>query len=404
MEINKFILNNVEKIYEEMVNIRREIHQFPELGDEEFETSKKIKNFLSKNDIQFTEIINTGVVATIYNGDGNIVVTRADIDALPITEENTVEYKSKIQGKMHACGHDAHTTIQLGVAKILNENKDKWNGTVRFLFQPAEETTGGAKRMIENSALYFDKFPNKKPDAFFALHMAPEIELGKIGIKYNQMHACSAQVKIVIHGKSAHAALPHLGIDAILIGSKVVEYLQSIISRNLDPRDEAVITVGSFKGGEVSNIICDKVTMLATIRAMTLETRDFIKSIVENKLPQFVESLGGHCKVDISYGYDPVINNSNITKLVEENVISLFGENSLHIMQMARLDVEDVSYFLNEIPGCFFRLGTRNEDKNIIYDLHHPKFNIDENSLKYGMSLQLKNILSVLNNQKEKNE
>lgn len=397
MDINKFIKDNINKIYDEIVKIRREIHTNPELGDEEFETSKKIKQFLNNCNIEYKEIINTGVIATIYNGDGKTVATRADIDALPIFEENDIDYKSKNIGKMHACGHDAHTSIQLGVAKILSENKDKWSGTIRFFFQPAEETDGGADRMIKNGALIFDKFPNKKIDAFFALHMAPEIPVGKIGIKYGKAHACSAQLKIIIEGVSAHAALPHKGIDAILIGAKVVDFLQNIVSRNIDPREEAVITIGSFKGGEVNNIVCDKVTMLGTIRTMSNETRSFIKKHIENNVPKFVESLGGKAKIDIKYGYDPVINNDDMTKIVENNIIDLFGQPHLELIKEARMDVEDVSYFLNEIPGCFFRLGTRNEEKGIVYDLHHPKFNIDEESLKYGIALQLKNILSILN-------
>lgn len=397
--MNSFIKENVEKIYDEIVKIRRNIHENPELGDEEFETSKKIKNFLEKNGIEYEEIINTGIVATIYNGEGKTVATRADIDALPIFEENDVEYKSKINGKMHACGHDAHTTIQMGVAKILAENKEKWSGTARFFFQPAEETDGGADRMIKNGALNFykdGKSINKKIDVFFALHMAPEIEIGKIGIKYGKAHATSAQLKIIIHGVSAHAALPHKGVDAILIGAKVIEYLQSIISRKIDPREEGVITIGSFKGGEVNNVVCDKVEMLGTIRTMSAQTREFIKTTIENDLPKFVESLGGKVEIYIKYGYDPVINNEKITKIVENNIIDLYGENALELIKEARMDVEDVSYFLNEIDGCFFRLGTRNEKKGLIYDLHHPKFNIDEESLKYGMALQLKNILYFL--------
>ena len=416
-ELNKFIKENVDKIYDEMVKIRRTIHMNPELGDEEFETSKLIKEFLSKNNIEFFEIINTGVVATIYNDDkkngkNHTVATRADIDALPIFEENDVEYKSKNLGKMHACGHDTHITIQLGVAKVLAENKDKWNGTVRFFFQPAEETNGGADRMIKNGALKFEKkvFGNsdfedkeknskgagRKIDAFFALHMAPEIPTGKIGVKVGKAHACSAQLKATIHGVSAHAALPHKGVDAILIGAKVLEFFQSIVSRRIDPREGAVITIGSFKGGETNNIVCDKVEMLGTIRTLSNETRLFIKETVERDLPIFVESLGGKVKVSIRLGYAPVINDEKMTEFVTENIVDLFGENSLERIKEARMDVEDVSYFLNEIPGCFFRLGTRNETKNMIYGLHHPKFNVDEEAIKYGIGLQLKNILEYL--------
>ena len=399
-EINKFIKENVDKIYDEMVKVRRTIHENPELGDEEFETSKLIKRFLTENGIEFFEVINTGVVATIYNDKENMenktVATRADIDALPIFEENDVDYKSKNTGKMHACGHDAHTAIQLGVAKVLAENKDKWHGTARFFFQPAEETSGGSDRMIKAGALEFEKEKDRKIDAFFALHMAPEIELGKIGLKYGKAHASSARIHLTINGVSAHAALPYKGIDAILIGAKVMEYLQSIVSRRIDPREEAVITIGAFNGGFADNVVCDKVEMKGTARTMSEETRTFIIETLKRDLPKFVEALGGIANVDIVRGYAPVINNDEMTERVENNIVDLYGKNALELIKQPRMDVEDVSYFLNEIPGCFFRLGTRVEEKGLIYDLHHPKFNIDEKSLKIGMGLQLKNILEYL--------
>ena len=399
-EINKFIKENVDKIYDEMVIVSRTLHEIPDLGDEEFETSKLIKRFLTENGIEFFEVINTGVVATIYNDKENMenktVATRADIDALPIFEENDVDYKSKNTGKMHACGHDAHTTIQLGVAKVLAENKDKWHGTARFFFQPAEETSGGSDRMIKAGALEFEKEKDRKIDAFFALHMAPEIELGKIGLKYGKAHASSARIHLTINGVSAHAALPHKGIDAILIGAKVMEYLQSIVSRRIDPREEAVITIGAFNGGFADNVVCDKVEMKGTVRTMSEETRTFIIETLERDLPKFVEALGGIANVDIVRGYAPVLNNDEMTERVENNIVDLYGKNALELIKQPRMDVEDVSYFLNEIPGCFFRLGTRVEEKGLIYDLHHPKFNIDEESLKIGMGLQLKNILEYL--------
>lgn len=404
-ELNRFIEENVDRIYDEITAVRRKIHMNPELGDEEYATSELIKKFLSENGIEYYEVIGTGIVATIYNDDmengkTGTVATRADIDALPIHEENDIEYRSKNIGKMHACGHDAHTAIQLGVAKILEENRDRWNGTVRFFFQPAEETDGGAERMIKAGALKFEKDAGRKIDAFFALHMAPEIELGKIGIKYGKAHACSAQIKVEIHGVSAHAALPHKGVDAILIGAKVLEFFQSVVSRKIDPREEAVITIGSFKGGEANNIVCDRVEMLGTVRTMSNATRMLIKEIIERDLPAFVESLGGKAHVEIRLGYAPVVNNDEMTARVEKNIEDLYGRESVEIIREARMDVEDVGYFLNEISGCFFRLGTRNEEKGLTYDLHHPKFNIDERALKYGMGLQLKNIIEYLNVQK----
>ena len=241
------------------------------------------------------------------------------------------------------------------------------------------------------------KGSDRKIDAFFALHMAPEIPTGKIGVKVGKAHACSAQLKATIHGVSAHAALPHKGVDAILIGAKVLEFFQSIVSRRIDPREGAVITIGSFKGGETNNIVCDKVEMLGTIRTLSNETRLFIKETIERDLPIFVESLGGKAEVSIRLGYAPVINNEEMTNFVAKNIVDLFGKDALETIKEARMDVEDVSYFLNEIPGCFFRLGTRNEAKDMIYDLHHPKFNVDEEAIKYGIGLQLKNILEYLN-------
>lgn len=405
MKINEFIKEKVENIFEEIVKIRRKIHMNPELGYEEYETSKLIKNYLDENGIEYKESFSTGIVATIYNDKDNgyinkTVATRADIDALPIFEENDVEYRSKNDGKMHACGHDAHTSIQLGVAKILNENKDKWQGTVRFFFQPAEETDGGAKQMIELGELNFldenGNNTNRKIDRFFALHMAPEIETGKIGLKYGKAHATASQLNITVKGVSAHAALPHKGVDAIVISAKVIEFIQSIISRRVNPLEEAVISMGTIHGGTANNVICDKVEMRGTIRTLTMETKLFIIDEIKRDLPKFVESLGGEVIVETKDGYAPVFNDLEVAKEVEENIIDLYGNDTLELIENPRMDVEDVSYFLNEVKGVFFRLGTRNEEKGCIYDLHHPKFNVDEESIKYGIGLQLKNILEAL--------
>lgn len=388
---NNYIVGEVSKLFDEIVKIRRDIHMNPELGFEETETSKKIKNFLIENGLDVFEAAGTGVVGVLKNGAGVVAASRADIDALPITEENDVEYKSKNKGRMHACGHDVHTAIQLGAAKFLAQNKDKWKGTVKFIFQPAEETTGGARPMIAEGVL-----ENPKVDYIFALHAAPEIEVGKIGIKYGKMHASSDMFEVKIYGESAHGALPQNGTDVIVIASQLINYIQTIVSRNIDPREEAVITIGKIQGGKAENIICDLVELKGTIRTLSPDVRAYILNKMEKNVVSFVDSLGGKAEVTIKNGYDSVINNDDVTKLLEKNTEELFGRESIEKIEQTRMDVEDFSFFLQKVKGVFFRLGVRNEESGIIYDLHHPKFNVDENSIKLGMALQIKNLISVL--------
>ena len=388
---NDFIKNAVSEMFDEIVKIRRDIHMNPELGFDEIETSKKVRKFLLENNIEVREAAGTGIVGILKNGSGNVAACRADMDALPIIEENNTEYKSRINGKMHACGHDAHTAIQLGTAKFLSDNLDKWSGTVKFIFQPAEETTGGAKLMIEEGVL-----EDPKVDYIFSLHTAPEIEVGKIGIKYGKMHASSDVFEIKIFGESAHGALPQNGIDAIVIASQLISYIQTIVSRNIDPREEAVITIGKIRGGEAENIICNLVELKGTIRTLSPEVRKYILAKMEDNVKRFVEAAGGRAEVFIRNGYDSVINDDEMTKLAENNIKELFGSESIVKIEKPRMDVEDFSFFLQKAKGTFLRLGVRNEKKGIIYDLHHPKFDIDEESIKLGMALQIKNILKVL--------
>ncbi|MBS4534841.1 amidohydrolase [Clostridium sp. D2Q-14] len=240
------ILEKSNSIKDWLINIRREFHMYPELGMEEFKTSQKICDLLDEMGIEYERgIANTGVVGIIKGKkEGKTVALRADMDALPIDERNDVYYKSKIKGKMHACGHDAHMTILMGTAKILNDMRDELKGKVKLIFQPAEETVGGAKKMIEEGVL-----ENFKVDAVFGLHVAPEIPVGKIGIKYDKMNASSDTLEINIFGESTHGAYPHSGIDSIMIASQVINALQTIVSRNVNPIDSAVISLGTIQGG-----------------------------------------------------------------------------------------------------------------------------------------------------------
>ncbi|NYV28090.1 amidohydrolase [Streptobacillus felis] len=390
--MNDFIINKVEEIFDEIVSHRRYLHINPELSEYEYNTSNYIINFLEKHNIEYKKVANTGIYAYIKNGLGKTLAFRADIDALPILEESDVDFKSVNNGVMHACGHDVHTSVQLGVAKILSENKDKWSGNVKFFFQPAEETVGGAKRMLEDGVN--DDF---KSDAIFAFHVAPEIEVGKVGIKYGKLHATSSTFVITINGMSSHAALAYLGIDTIVIGSKVIEYLQSIVSRRIDARECAVITVGTFNAGTAQNIVADKAVLTGTIRTLTLELKEWIVNEIKNMLPKFVESMGAKVDIEFKDSYIPVINNDEKTKFLEKNIKNILGSENCVLIEKSRMDAEDVGYFLSEIEGSFYRLGIRNEKNGAIYDLHHPKFKVDENAIKIGMMIQLKNALEYLN-------
>lgn len=393
MMLNKIIEKIAKEEYHNAIEIRRYLHKYPELSENEYNTQKYIINFLEKFNIKYRKVANTGIYAIIENGNGKVIATRADMDALPINEETNLDFSSIYPNIMHACGHDIHMTVQMMVAKILATNKELWSGTVKFFFQPAEETIGGAVRMLNDGV-------NKdiKADAFFSFHAAPELYAGQIGIKYGKLHATSARFILKIKGKSSHAALAYKGIDAILIGSKVIDYIQTIVSRKIDARDCAVITVGTFNAGYAENIVSDFATLTGVMRTLTQETKQYIIEIFNNELKELVKSYGGTLEIEIIDSYAPVINDDNMTKILENNSRNILGDNNTIIMQESRMDAEDVGYFINEIPGTFFRLGTSyiNDDNKV--DLHNSKLLIDEESLKTGIIIQLKNILEFLHN------
>lgn len=387
------IIKKSQDIKDWLISVRRDFHMYPELGIEEYRTMNKICNILEELNIEYkNEVADTGVVGIIRgNHKGKTIALRADMDALPIFERNNVEYKSKIDGKMHACGHDAHMTILLGVAKILVEMKEEIKGNIKLIFQPAEETIGGAERMIKEGIM-----ENPKVDAVFGLHMAPEIPVGKIGIKYGKMNASSDTLNIQIFGESTHGAYPHSGVDSIVIASQVINALQTIVSRKVSPIDSAVISIGQINGGTAHNIISNSVDMKGTLRTLSPKTRDValtnIKDIVEN-IPK---TMGGKGKFIREEGYMSLINSDNMVNLVRESVNQLLGEKNVITIDSPSLGVEDFSYFLKDTDGAFFRLGCRNEKKDIIYDGHSDRFNIDENSLPIGVAIQVLNVIKFL--------
>ncbi|WP_068267378.1 M20 metallopeptidase family protein [Caviibacter abscessus] len=389
MNSNKTIIDIVESNYDEVVSIRKHLHKYPELSEKEYETSKYIQNFLNKLGVKYKKVADTGLFAFIENGCGKKLAFRADMDALPIDEKTNVDFKSVNKDVMHACGHDIHMSVQLGVIKCLVENKHLWKGEARFFFQPAEETVGGAKRMLDEGVNL------DKADAIFGLHCAPEIEAGSIGIKHGKLHATSAVFKMKIIGKSSHAALAYQGIDSIVIGSKVVDYLQTIVSRKIDARDCAVITVGTFNGGFAENVVAENVELTGTIRTLTKETKKYIVDILKSELVKFVESYGAKIEINIRDSYAPVINNNEMTDFLSKNARDILGKDKVIEIEETRMDVEDMGFFLEQIPGSFYRLGVGTPNETY-HELHSNKFIANELSLRIGMLVQLKNALEFL--------
>lgn len=392
-EFSKELSRQAEELLPWLIQVRRDFHQYPELGLEEERTSKQIVHYLSEMGIAVQQgIAGTGVVGLIRGKEGGkTVALRADMDALPIEEENKVDYKSKIVGKMHACGHDAHMTIQLGAAYLLQKNRHRLKGNVKLIFQPAEETVGGAKPMIEAGVL-----ENPKVDAIFGLHMAPDLPVGQIALKYGQMNASSDTLKLTIIGEEAHGAYPHLGKDAILIAAQVIVGLQSIISRNVDPRQSACISLGVIKGGTQGNILAREVELIGTIRTLDPQVRQMVLTRVEEVVRHVTTAFGGDYRLQLEAGYTSLINNTELVDLVRQNASIYLNKENISIDPLPSLGVEDFAFFAEQVPAVFYRLGCRNEEKGIIYPLHHPCFDIDEQCLKIGALLQVENVLTFL--------
>lgn len=360
----------------EVIDIRRYIHKNPELGGNEFNTAKFIESKLRSYDIPFKRINKTGVIGTVV-GDpkGKTIALRADIDALPVYEKNNIEYKSLNKGVMHACGHDAHVAIVLGAAKLLKDKRNNLQGNVRLIFQPSEETSGGAKNMIFNGAL-------KNPDVDFILatHVSPWVKSGKIAFKYNEMMAGVDQLKIEIIGEIAHGAYPHEGKDALVASSTFISMVQGIISRELDPLENSVITFGKIEGGDAYNVICKQITLYGTVRTFNNKARKFIKNSILNKLKSIEKSYGVKCIAEYNSIGEPLINTPEITKYCIETAEEFYGKNNVEILQKPSMGGEDFSEYLHVVPGNFMYIGT-SKDKATSNPWHHNNFNIDESAI-----------------------
>ncbi|MBN2794320.1 MAG: amidohydrolase [Clostridia bacterium] len=371
----------IDEYFEELVQLRRYFHQNPELSNEEYNTQRKILEFLKSNNIECHPVANTGVVAVIRgNHEGKTIAFRADIDALPIQEANDTPYKSINQNVMHACGHDVHTTILLGFAKIISSYKEHLKGTVKCFFQPAEETTGGALPMIEAGVL-----ENPTVDYVYGLHVMPYLPVGQIEVKSGQLNASSNGLTIKVKGKQSHAAYPEIGIDAIYIASQIITSLQSIPSRRMSPLNSAVITIGSIHGGTKGNILCDEVLLKGTIRTLSEKDRAFVIEEVKNQVHSLTQAYGGQGDVIIHDGYEALFNHENATEILRNIAWDLIGKENVLEKEKPSMGVEDFSYFSNRVPSSFFHLGCKkSEEQNV---LHQNNFDVDESCMKIGIKL-----------------
>ncbi len=368
----------------QLVEWRRRMHQYPELGFREHITADFIAHKLNQWGIDHQRgVAQTGIVAIINgNSEGKVLGIRADMDALPVFELNEVPYKSCHEGVMHACGHDGHSAIALGIAHYLVHNKDKFRGTVKIIFQPAEEGPGGAKPMIEEGVL-----KNPDVDAIIGLHLWNNLPLGTLGVREGALMAAVECFKCQILGRGGHGAMPDQTIDSIIVGAQIVNALQTIVSRNIKPTDSAVVTVGTFHGGTALNVIADTVNMSGTVRYFNPKYEHYIGERIDAIIKGICESHGAKYDLDYWQLYPPVINNPQITKLVKSVALEVVETPLGVVPECQTMGGEDMSFFLQEIPGCYFFLGSANSDQGLDYPHHHPRFDFDETALSLGVEV-----------------
>jgi amidohydrolase len=369
----------------ELIAIRHHLHRHPELSMQEKETSAFIQSKLTEYGISFTAGMAVhGIVGLIKgnNPDSSVVALRADMDALPIVEQNQVEYCSQNPGVMHACGHDVHMTSLLGAAKILNEVKDHFDGTIKLIFQPSEERfPGGASMMIKEGVL-----KNPAPQKMFGQHVLPTLEAGKVGMKPGKYMASTDEVYLTVKGKGGHGGTPELNVDPVLIAAHILVALQQIVSRNLPPQLPAVLSFGRFIAEGRTNIIPNEVKLDGTLRTFDEKWRAEAHRKIEKMATSIAEGMGGECIVFIDKGYPFLVNDEAVTAEARQSAIEFLGAENVVDLDM-RMTAEDFAYYSQLIPTCFYRLGIRNENRGIVHNLHTDRFDVDESSLEIGAGL-----------------
>lgn len=388
MEELELIKSKIKEIKEELIDIRRDFHSNPELSEKEFQTMNTISNHLKKYNIEHkTEVADTGIIADIKGEDKSFTVAfRADIDALPIDDLKNCSYRSKNKGVCHACGHDIHTAINLGIASVFQNNSKGIIPpcNIRLIFQPAEETVGGALRMIKENAL-------ENVNVIYGLHVSTHSDIGFVQINDNIVNASCLDFKIKVYGKTAHAANPSGGIDTIVISAKIIDSIQTIISRNIHAEDSAVITIGTINGGTAENIICGYTEMTGTIRALRENTMEKIITKIKKIIKGIAYSFDADAEFIETVYFASLINWKEASDIVRENAINLLGEKNVLELKPS-MGAEDFSFFIQNKAGAFFNIGARNKKKGIIHEAHNGLFDADEECIEIGLTLQIMNL------------
>ena len=391
------ILSQSIDIHQWIVEKRRTIHRNPELMYEEFETSRLVQNTLNELDIPYEkDIAITGVVGLIGNGNDPCIALRADMDALPIHEESDVDFRSEIDGKMHACGHDCHTAMLLGAAKVLKQNEQAIEGTVKLIFQPAEEGGAGGKMMREQGVL-------ENPDVrqIYALHVTDKLPVGTLASREGTLLAATSSVKILVRGNGGHAAMPHFTVDPVVTGSKIVVELQTLISRELDPLESGVISITMANAGTATNVIPPTMELQGTIRSLTGEGI----SLLQNRVKEVAESiaLANRCEVEVTFpgnDFPPTVNDAECWELSKSASEEILGQEMVEEMEPI-MGGEDFSYYTEVIPGCFSFIGVGNPEMEA-YGVHHPKFKVDEDALSLGTAIHVNTAFNALKGSTQK--
>jgi len=384
------IRERIEKHYNSVVALRRHFHTYPELSAQEFATQQKIMAELTALGLQPKKIATTGVIADLQGAfPGKTIAIRADMDALELQDECNQSYQSKYPGICHACGHDGHIAMLIGIAKVLVTSKHELAGTVRFLFQPSEERyPGGALAMITAGAL-------TGVDSIIGAHLWQTLRVGTIGVTYGPMMASPDEFTIRIKGKGGHASMPHQTVDALLVGAQIAVALNTIVSRNVDPIEQAVVSLGTFKAGDTFNIIPDTAILHGTVRSFAESMRTLLFNHAEQITAGLCQAAGATFTFEKSLGYPPIINCPAISTIFATAGAEALGkENVLTIPPV--MAGEDFSHYLEKVPGAFVFIGSGNPDKGIIYPQHHPKFDLDERALFHGIEVMTRTVLRYL--------